>query len=482
MNKPLRRLSVAMLVLFALLLVNANYVQVIQGASLRDKPGNTRTLLDSYSRERGDIVAGDKAIANSVPTDDARKFRRVYSNGRLYAPATGYYTLYNSTGVERAEDSMLSGEDDKLFVRRTIDVMRGRKPRGATVKLTLKPKAQRAAYKALGGRKGAVVAIDPRNGALRAMATSPSFNPNELTGHNDETVERASKRLENDKDQPLVNRGVSSRYPPGSTFKLVTSAAALSSGKYKPGTKISSPTNYTLPQTNTRVGNFGGEVCGDGQQQSLEDALTISCNTAFAKLGVKVGDDAVRKQAERFGFGDEFKVPMNTAKSVFPDDPNAAQTALSSIGQYEVAATPLQMALVSSAIANDGQQMEPHLVDEVTAQNLKTIEQADPQPHGRAVTPKVAGQLTKMMKSVVERGTGTQAQIPGKTVAGKTGTAQHGSGESPHAWFTGFAPAKNPKVAVAVIVEDGGSMGSEATGGAVAAPIARSVMQAVING
>ncbi|MQA02944.1 MAG: penicillin-binding protein 2 [Streptosporangiales bacterium] len=481
MNKPLRRLSIAILALFALLLANANYVQVINASNLREKPGNSRTLMDSYARERGDIVAGEQAIATSVRTDDAYKYRRIYKNGPMYAPATGFYGLYNATGIERAENSMLSGEDDRLFVRRTIDLFQGRKPRGATVQLTLRPRAQRAAYQALKGYQGAVIALDPKTGAILAMATSPSYNPNKLTGHDTDEVNRVQKRLAKNDNAPLVNRPLQGRYPPGSTFKLVTAAAALSSGKYSPDTMVPSPTQYQLPNTQTPLNNFGGEICGDGQQSSLEDALTISCNTAFAKLGVKLGDDAVRQQAERFGFGDSFEVPMPAEQSVFPEDPDKAQTALSAVGQYEVAATPLQMAMVSSAIANDGDLTEPHVVDEVRAQNLKTIESADPQSHGRAVSPEVARQLTKMMESVVESGTGTSAQMSGTKVAGKTGTAQHGTGQPPHAWFTGFAPADNPQVAVAVVVEDGGSMGSEATGGQIAAPIARSVMQSVIN-
>lgn len=481
MNKPLRRVSVAILVLFLLLLANVTYVQAVEAGSLRERPDNTRTLLDSYSRPRGQIVAGDTAIVRSKPTKDTRKYLRVYKQGATYAPVTGYYTLYSSSGIEHAENSMLSGEDDRLFVRRIADLFQGKAPEGASVHLSINPKAQRAAYDGLQGHKGAAVAIDPRTGAILAMATSPSYNPNKLAGHNNKAVDKAYKQLSSDQDQPLLNRALQGRYPPGSTFKLVTSAAALSSGKYDPNTAISSPTVYRLPGTRTDLHNFGGEVCGDGVHQSLQDALTISCNTAFAKLGVKLGDDALRAQAKKFGFGQSFDVPMASAKSVFPADPDEAQTALSAIGQYDVASTPLQMAMVSAAIANKGTVMKPYLVSEVRAPDLKVIQRAEPTVYDQAVSPQVAGQLTTMMRSVVERGTGTNAQIPGTAVAGKTGTAQHGTGEAPHAWFTGFAPADNPQVAVAVIVEDGGSMGSEATGGAVAAPIAKAMMRAVIN-
>ncbi|MBO0829941.1 MAG: penicillin-binding protein 2, partial [Streptosporangiales bacterium] len=401
--------------------------------------------------------------------------------GEMYAPITGYYTLYNSSGIEHAENPMLSGEDDRLFVRRITDLFQGTPPEGASIQLTVNPKAQRAAYDGLQGHKGAAVAINPKTGAILAMATSPSFDPNKLAGHDDKAVNKAYQRLATDSDQPLLNRSLRGRYPPGSTFKLITSAAALSSGKYNPGTDIPSPSAYRLPGTRTYLHNFGGEVCGDGVQQSLKDALTISCNTAFAKLGAKLGDGALRTQAQKFGFGQSFDVPMASAQSVFPASPDASQTALSAIGQYDVSATPLQMAMVSASIANGGTVMKPYLVDQVKAPDLKVIQQTAPAVYDQAVSPQVAGQLTTMMRSVVEHGTGTNAQIPGTAVAGKTGTAQHGTGQSPHAWFTGFAPAGNPQVAVAVIVEDGGSMGSEATGGAVAAPIAKAMMRAVIN-
>ncbi|MGH3095679.1 MAG: peptidoglycan D,D-transpeptidase FtsI family protein [Streptosporangiales bacterium] len=482
MNKPLRHVSVAALVLFVLLLANINYVQVVEAPHLQARPGNTRTLLESYARPRGQIVVDGKAVARSKKTNDQLKYVRVYKHGPRYAHATGYYTfLHGSAGIERAEDSLLSGKDDRLFVRRVINLFQGGKPRGATVQLTLDAGAQKAAFEGLRGHRGAAVAIDPQTGAILAMASSPSYNPNKIAGHNNKKVNKAWKRISSDPDQPLLNRALDQRYPPGSTFKLVTSAAALSSGKYTPQTQIPAPTTYTLPQTSTTLQNFGGEVCSSTGSMSLEEALTISCNTAFAKLGVKLGDDALRKQAQKFGFGDDFQVPMDTAESVFPSNPNPPQTAISAIGQYEVATTPLQMAMISAAIANSGVVMKPHLVKEVEGPDTKPIEGAQPERYGRAVSPKVADELTQMMRSVVENGTGASAQIPGTTVAGKTGTAQHGEGAAPHAWFTSFAPADNPQVAVAVIVEDGGSLGSEATGGAVAAPIARAMMQAVIH-
>lgn len=482
MNKPVRHVAVAILVIFLLLLVNINYIQVIQAKDLRDHAGNTRTLLESYGQPRGQIVVGDKAVARSKKTNDSRKYIRVYDKGRLYAHVTGYYTfLHGSAGIEHSEDSLLSGKDDRLFVRRVTDLFQGKQLHGATIQLTLDPKVQKAASDGLRAHRGAAVALDPKTGAILGMVSSPSYNPNVIAGHNDKKVNKAWKRLNKDPDQPMLDRAISRRYPPGSTFKLVTSATALSTGKYTPDTKIPSPTHYRLPQTHTTLSNFGGEVCGNGHQQSLQDALTISCNTAFAKLGVRLGDDKLREQAQKFGFGHRFKVPMATASSVFPKNPNPPETAMSAIGQYDVASTPLQMAMVSAAIANGGKVMKPHLVKEVKAPDLEPIETAQPEEYDQAVSPQVAGELTQMMRSVVDHGTGTAARIPGVPVAGKTGTAQHGKGQAPHAWFTSFAPADNPQIAVAVIVEDGGSLGSEGTGGAVAAPIARAMMKAAVH-
>ncbi len=487
MNRPLRRVALACIVMFGLLLTQANWVQVVKGKEYRNDPRNQRVLLRIYERQRGAILVGNgssrAAVAESVATKDALKYLRTYPAAGLYAPVTGFASLvYGYTGVERLQQEVLSGEDERLLVRRLSDYITGRTVQGGSVVLTINPKAQQAAYQAMRGKHGAVVALDPRTGAVLAMVSTPSYDPSVLTTHDRTKITGAYQRLLKDPADPLVNRAVERTYPPGSTFKLVTAAAALDAG-YGPTSRLSSPTVLDLPGTTADLGNFGGEHCGNGRTTTLADALRISCNTAFASLGMTLGQDRVRQQAEAFGFGTGgLRVPQPVASSVFPDDLTKAQTAQSSIGQYDVRVTPLQMAMVAAGIANDGVVMKPYLVQRVQAPDLSTLAVAKPEVLHQAVSPQVAAQLTRMMELVVSSGTGTSARIAGTAVAGKTGTAQHGQGAAPHAWFVGFAPANDPQVAVAVLVEDGGTLGSEATGGRVAAPIAKRVMQAVLGG
>ncbi|MCW2606439.1 MAG: cell elongation-specific peptidoglycan D,D-transpeptidase [Frankiales bacterium] len=488
MNAPLRRVALACMALFGLLLVNVNYVQVVKAGDYRDDPRNARVLLRTYEQQRGAIAlgtgSGRQALARSVETDDRLKYLRTYPGGPVYAHATGFFSLvYGNTGIERAEGRILSGEGDELFTRRLSDYVTGREPKGGSVVLTLQQKAQQAAYDALAGKRGAAVALDPKTGAILALVSRPSFDPASLSSHDPAKIRAAYKRLTDDGDQPLLNRALSQTYPPGSTFKVVTSAAALSEGTVDgPETVIPAPKELLLPQTSRPLRNFGGETCDPSGRQPLIDALAISCNTAYAQLGIDVGESALRKQAEAFGFGaGDLEVPLATATSAFPDEVNAPQLGQSAIGQYDVRATPLQMAMVAAGVANGGEVMRPYLVREVQAPDLSRLDVADPDVLHRAVSGDIAKQLTEMMEAVVERGTGGNAKIPGVRVAGKTGTAQNASGKAPHAWFIGFAPAEDPQVAVAVIVENGGSAGSEATGGAVAAPIAKAVMQAVLG-
>ena len=488
MNRPLRKVAAACLVLFGLLMLNANWVQVVKADAYRDDPRNSRVLLRTYERERGAIAvvqadgSGRTAIAESVRTDGPLTWLRQYPGGPTYAHVTGYYSLvYGRTGLERARDRLLSGEDDQLFVRRLSDYVTGREPQGGNIVTTIDPAAQEAAYEALGENRGAVVALDPRTGAVLAMVSKPSFDPERLSSFDPADIRSYYAELNEAPSDPLLNRAISKTYPPGSTFKVVTAAAALSSGEVTPETQIPSPRVLDLPQTSADLRNFGGASC-TGETSTLADALRISCNTAFGYLGLELGADAIREQAEAFGFGvDDIAVPTSVAASVFPEDPDEPQTAQSAIGQFDVRVTPLQMAMVAAGVANDGEVMDPYLVREVQAPDLSRLSLADPTPLRRAVDEDVAAELTRMMELVVSDGSGVRAQIPGVRVAGKTGTAQHAPSRPPHAWFIGFAPADDPQVAVAVVVEDGGSAGSEATGGGLSAPIARRVMSAVLR-
>jgi peptidoglycan glycosyltransferase len=484
-NGPLRRLAAVVAVLFASLLASTTWVQFVDADSLDKQPYNSRTLFREYGRERGPLLVGNGTqIAESVPVDDQYKFLRKYPGGQAYSHITGFYSIvYGPTGMERAVGDLLSGTSDQLFYRRIGDLLTGEEPQGASVELTIDPKVQSAAWKALGDRKGAVVALDPQTGNVLAMVSKPAYDPNLLASHDRGAVVAARKKLLEDPDRPLEDRAISSRlYPPGSTFKLVTSAAALSSGRYSPDTQIDAPDELDLPQTSVTLPNFGGSSCSPTGKMTLTDALRISCNTAFGSLGLALGAPTIAEQAQKFGFGQSLRIPLEVTPSTFPANANPPQTAQAAIGQFDVRVTPLQVAMVSAGIANGGVVMRPNLVKTVrSGQDLDVIDTPEPEKLSEAVSSEVANQLKGMMLEVVRNGTGTRAQIPGVEVAGKSGTAQQGEAGPPHAWFTAFAPANDPKVAVAVVIEDGGGLGDEASGGKLAAPVAQKVMRAVLD-
>lgn len=483
MNTPIRRLSVLATLMFAVLLVSATNIQFFQAEQLRNRPGNTRTLLSTYATARGSILVGGEEIASSRPIDDPYRYLRVYPQGSRYGHTTGYFSLVFGAGVglEYAANDLLTGRSGQLFYRRLGDLLTGQTPTGANLELTIDPRAQRAAERALGERRGAVVALDPSTGAILAMVSHPSFDPNALAGHNTERVNGAWERLNEDPGRPLVNRAIGGDlYPPGSTFKLVTAAAALESGQYTPETEVPGPALLPLPGSEATLPNAGGGACDNGTV-TLARALQMSCNTAFGYLGEQLGGDALREQAAAFGFGSDMYIPMHVTPSTMPTDTNAAQDIQMAIGQYDVRSTPLQMAMVAAGIANGGEVMKPYLVATTRGADLEIIDETRPERLGTAMSTENAQALTEMMVGVVEDGTGRRAQIGGVATAGKTGTAEHGEDEPPHAWFASFAPADDPQVAVAVIVEDGGIEGNEGGGGQVSAPIARDVMEAVIS-
>ncbi len=482
MNRPVRRVAAAMLILFGLLIANANYVQVFEADKLRSDPGNTRVLLDEYERQRGTLVVEGSPVAESVPTDDKLKFLRRYPGKATYAPVTGFYSLiYGATGMEQAADGFLSGSDNRLFTSRLSALLTGRDPVGGNVVLTLNRKAQQAAVTGLGVRHGAVVALDPATGAILAMASTPSYDPNLVSSHDPSLIRAQYNKLANQEDDPLVNRAINERYPPGSAFKVVVAAAALANGR-TPDTLLDCPTVYTPPGTSRGLRNFGGESCG-AAKVTMQTALTKSYNTAFAKLGVDLGEPAVRQAATDFGIGtgQPLETPLRVSPSSIGDVPDTPALAQSSIGQRDVALTPLQGAEIAAAVSNDGVLMTPYLVSELQAPDLSVLDRTKPEQLSTAVSPQIAGQLTQMMRSVVENGTGRSARIPGVEVAGKTGTAENAPDAPPHAWFIGFAKNSGKQVAVSVIIENGGNSGSETTGGEAAAPIAKNVMQAVLN-
>ena len=480
MAGTIRRLAVVTGLLFAALLVNLNVVQVGRANDIADRPGNNRKVIKEYARERGPILVGGKPVVSSKLGSAQLRYVRTYSNGPLYAPATGYYSLiYGRTGIERAENDVLSGSDPRFALQNLSDLVAGRTVKGGSVLLTINPKAQAAAANAMKGKQGAVVAIQPSTGAILALVSTPSFDPNLLASLDPATERKAWTSLNADPAKPMLNRPLAEVYPPGSTFKIVTLSAALSSGKYTPTTLIPSPAKITLPGTNTTLSNYNHLPCGNGHV-TLAEALAISCNTAFANVGIALGGAAVRTQAEAFGFNSSFQVPMRAAISRFPTEVNAPQSAQVAIGQFDVRSTALQMAMVGAGIANRGIVNNPYLVQEVRGPDLAILDTARPVEFGQAVSAVVAQVVTDMMVGVVETGTGKNAAIPGVRVAGKTGTAQTAPGRPADAWFVSFAPADDAQVAVAVVIE-GAPNDGEISGGRLAAPVAKAVMQAVLG-
>jgi peptidoglycan glycosyltransferase len=484
-NGPLRRLAGVVAILFASLLASATWVQFVDADSLDKQPTNSRTLYKEYGRERGPLLVGNGTpVAESVPVDDQYKFLRKYPGNQMYSHITGFYSVvYGPTGMERAVGDLLSGTSDQLFYRRIGDLLTGEEPVGASVDLTIDPAVQSAAWKALGDRRGAVVAIEPKTGNILAMVSKPSYDPNLLASHDRNAVVANRKKLLADKDRPLEDRAIASRlYPPGSTFKLITSAAALTDGRWKPDTVVPAPKVLDLPQTTVGLPNFGNSSCSPTNEMTLTDALRISCNTAFGGIGLKLGATAIAEQAQKFGFGQQLRIPLQVTPSTFPADANPPQTAQAAIGQFDDRVTPLQVAMVSAGIANGGVVMRPNLIKTVqSSKDLEIIDTPEPERLSEAVSGEVASQLKGMMLEVVRNGSGTRAQIPGVDVAGKSGTAQLGNDDPPLAWFTAFAPADDPKVAVAVVIENGSTSNDEISGGRLSAPVAQKVMKAVLD-
>jgi penicillin-binding protein A len=486
MNRPIRLLSIGCILLFLALLLNANFVQFVNAGDLNDDSGNSRVQEAEFSRERGPILVADDPVAQSEPVKDRFEFLRTYSKARQYAHLTGYYSyIYGSSGVELTQNEILSGSDPRLFVNRVIDLVTSQEPQGGSALLTIERAAQRAAWPGLqdlpGTAEGAVVALEPATGKVLAMASSPSYNPNRLATHDFGKSGKAWKELNSAPRDPMFNRAIQNRFPPGSTFKLVTASAALETGNYTPDSAVTGTAVLDLPLTTTNMVNESGGSCG-GATITLRTALAVSCNTAFADLGMAIGAKRIEEQAQKYGFGqDVFDDLPGAVESVFPRNPDKPQTAFSAIGQFDVAATPLQMAMVVAGIANDGVVMKPHLVSELRSPDLETLEEVEPEELSQAVSPETAEQMQSMMVSVTNEGTGGTGAIPGIAVGSKTGTAQSASSRNPYAWYVSFAPANNPKVAVAAFIEDGNVSRDSISGSGLGGPIAKSVMEAVIN-
>lgn len=476
MNRALRRVWLVLIVMFLLLFGSTTWIQAVKAQDYNADPRNVRTLYSEYGKHRGPILAGGSALAQSVPVDDAFGYQRVYDPGEMYAAVTGYYSVvYGASGIEGAMNEELSGDADALFYQRISDLLSGERGQGATVRLTLDAGMQEAAWDALGDRRGAVVAMDTATGEVLAMVSRPTYDPTRLATHDGAKVREAWQELTEDPADPLANRAIGGDlYPAGSTMKLLVAATALESGSYTPASVVPGPGSLTLPQSSHTVNNraSGAEPCGPEDRSTLTVALADSCNTSFALLGMELGEDALAEQADEFGFGQELEIPLTVTPSRLGQDLSPAQVALTSLGQFDVRVTPLQMAMVSSAVANDGVLMEPQMVQAVETADLEPVSEPRPQELSQPLSASNAAEMRQMMEAVTASGTGTSAAVPGATTGGKTGTAEWGDGSQPaHSWYTGYAETDERSIAVAVIVEQGGY------GSASAAPVAREVTE-----
>ncbi|MFI7318603.1 peptidoglycan D,D-transpeptidase FtsI family protein [Streptomyces venezuelae] len=484
MTRHIRHAAAFCALLLIALLVNATRVQVFQADSLDGNEANRRNAIVRFEQPRGDILVDGRPVTGSRDTGEQLRYERTYRNGPLYAPVTGYASqVYGTTFLEHAEDDILSGTDPMLApLPLWNDITRAQNP-GGKVETTIKAAVQQAAYAGLGGKRGAVAALEPSTGKILALVSAPSYDPERLSG-TDRAVADTWAELNGSATKPMLNRAIRQTYPPGSTFKVVTAAAALDAGEVTDlDAPTKSPNPYTLPGTSTQLTN---EVDGC-KNASLRYAFQWSCNTVFAKLGVDTGLAPMAGTARDFGFNDSgLRIPSSVAASNFDTSMDRAQLGLSAIGQYDTRATPLQMAMVSAAVANGGSVKAPHLVDRTTTEDGDVVDATGARTLRQAMNPGTAARLREMMTQVVDEGTGTNAAIPGVTVGGKTGTAQHGIDNSgtPYAWFISWAQAADdpePSVAVAVVVEDAAADRGDISGGGSAAPIAKAVMEAAIG-
>jgi penicillin-binding protein A len=499
MDRQLRRLAIGFLLLFGALAINVNYIQVIAADDLYNNDANLRRqLIDEFNVRRGAIVAADgqTELALSVPTGGELKYLRRYPGDALYAHMTGFYSVVSGrTELEETYNDYLAARADELFPQRFWDELLGRDLKGASIVTTIDPQLQQVAQQELAAQVttgGAVAAIDPQTGEVLALVSIPSYDPNPLASHHPDVARDAYQQLRPATlDTPLLSNADDRLYPPGSTFKIVTAAAGLENG-LGPETLLPNPPALPLADTpGNPLDNFGEAQCTSASQITLAEALEISCNVAFGALGIQLGGEALVEQAERFGFGGDipFDVTFNEGQVLSDNIPDAgtlssAQSyeAKTAIGQQDVRTNPLHMALVAGSIGNGGVMMVPRLVTEIRDPQGRVFRTLGPETYGQPMSQANAATLTQMMTSVVESGTGTAAQLPGTAVAGKTGTAQTVPGQPPHVWFVGFAPAEDPQIAVAVMVLDGGHLGTGATGGEIAAPIAQTVMQTALGG
>jgi peptidoglycan glycosyltransferase len=482
-NQAIRNSWVAAIAMFALIFGALSYVQVAGADDLKANPWNKRAMLQDYCNDRGAIIVGGAPVAESVEGSETCKFQRTYSQPELYAGLTGYFSQsFGATGLEQTMNEQLAGSSDQLFLDRVGQLFLGNQPKGASVELTIDPELQKLAYNLIpDGQRGSIVVTNPKTGAILAMVSKPSYNPN-LIATQDPAAEAANYGELNKIPGINLNQNVSGPsgelLAPGSVFKLVDTAAALNSGKYNKDSVLDNPAEMSFPGIQYKLPNYAGGNCYTRSTATFAFALQQSCNTPFATIARDLGQEAIADQAKKFGFGQGMgdQLRLGYAQSVFPTDLDAAGLAQSAIGQRDVRATPLQIALMTAAIANGGVQMSPNLVKTVRSPDLRVIEEPEPRALRTSTTPEIAKQITEWMTSVVTDGIARSAAVPGVQVAGKTGTAELGNGLN-NSWFTGFAPANNPQVGVTIVME-GVDIN---TGAKLTSPNAKKIFEAVLN-
>jgi len=482
-NQAIRNSWIAAIAMFALIFGALSYVQVVGADELKANAWNKRTLLQNYCNDRGAIIVGGTPVAESVPASESCKFQRVYTQPELYAGITGYFSKnYGATGLEASMNDVLAGSSDQLFLDRIGQLFLGNQPKGASVELTIDPRIQKLAYDLIpDGQQGSIVVTNPKTGAILAMVSKPSYDPN-LIATQDPVAEAANynaiNKIPGINLNPLVSGPTGALLAPGSVFKLVDTAAALSSGKYNKDSELPNPPELTFPGIQYKLPNYAGGNCYTRTTASFAFALQQSCNTPFASIAIDLGEKAVADHAAKFGFGQDLgdQLKLDYATKPFPQNLDQAGLAQSAIGQRDVRATPLLINLMTAAIANDGVQMQPDLIKAVRSPDLRVISEPKPQALRTSTTPENARQITEWMTSVVSQGIGRGAAVPGVQVAGKTGTAELGNGLN-NSWFTGFAPANDPQVAVTVVIQDV----DITTGAQLTSPNAKKIFEAVLN-
>lgn len=473
MNGPIRRLAIAIMTAFGALLVAVSWFQVVNADDLKNDSLNPRPRLSERGKERGVIVTRDGVIvARSVENPQARgSFIRLYPEAETFAHVVGYTSfLVGDNGLEAAYSAQLRSRRD-LTISDLLAAILGRDLRPQNLEITIDPVLQRAALEALGDNRGAVIALDPVTGAVLVAVSTPSFDPAVLNG---EDAPLYWDGLLTDPGQPLRDRGTRELYAPGSTFKVIVAAAAQDTGAAGPGTAFTNSVVFELPGSSATISNFGGGACGDGDSVTLLQAFVRSCNTIFADLSIQLGATNIGITAEALGFNQDIPYEWRIPPAVWPTSDLAADDAAlaqSGIGERDVRATPLHMAMVAAAIANSGIAVTPYLVERLFDGDGETLERAEVSALGRAMSADTASALAQMMERVVTEGTGRRAAVPGVRVAGKTGTAT-GAGGFSNPWFIGFAPVEQPTIALAVFIEGTSESGEAATGGSAAAPIA----------